>query len=192
MNAEGMNPAPPVTRTRFAGTGLDLLLHDVERPSLDVPLDAAQVLPDEREDEALDAEDEDYANPGEERSWEVRVVNPVRDAVDAEHERGDGADHPHHHPDPLDRLRPEAGHDVQREAGEAERRVARVVRARRVADVDLHDRGAAREDERLRELLLPDRSEQRHDRVAPIRVERAAEVLDVGAGEAAEHAVDEP
>src|SRR5947209_6163595 len=101
MNADGMNPAPPVTNTRFADTGSDLLLDDVERTAFDVALDAAQILPDEREDEALDAEDEDYANAGEERPGEVRIADPVRDAVDPERERGGGADHPHDHPDPL-------------------------------------------------------------------------------------------
>ena len=81
---------------------------------------------------------------------------------------------------------------MQREPREAERRVARGALARRVADVDLDDRRAAREDERLRELLPPDRAEHRLDRVAAVGVERAPEVRDVDAREAAQHPVDQP
>ena len=53
----------------------------------------------------------------------------------------------------------------------------------------LDDACPARENERFRELLPPDRAEHRLDRAAPVRVERAAEVRDVGAGETAEHSV---
>ena len=94
-------------------------------------------------------------------------------------------------PDPLDRLRPEAGEDVQREAGQAERRVARGAAARRVLDVDLGHGRAAGEDERLRELLPADRAEHRLDGGAAVGVERAAEVGDLDAGEAAQHPVDQ-
>ena len=52
-----MNPAPPVTRTRF---GISQLPVDrVEGAALDVALDSAEILADEGEDEALDAEDGD-------------------------------------------------------------------------------------------------------------------------------------
>ena len=63
---------------------------------------------------------------------------------------------------------------------------------RRVPDVDLHDRGAAREDERLRELLPADRAEHRLHRLAAVRVEGAPEIRDRDPGEPAEHAVDQP
>ena len=118
--------------------------------------------------------------------------DPVDEPVDAECERGERAEHPEQDPGGLDRLRPEAREHVQGEPGEAQRRVARGAVAGRVPDVHLDDRGAAREDERLRELLPADRAEHRLDRVAPIRVERAAEVGDVDAREAAQHPVDQP
>ena len=57
-------------------------------------------------------------------------------------------------------------------------------------DVHLDDARPARQNERLRELLLADRAEHRLDRTPPVRVERAAEVGDVDAREAAEHPVD--
>ncbi len=53
-------------------------------------------------------------------------------------------------------------------------------------------RGAAGQDERLRELLLPDRAEHRLDSTPPVSVEGAAEVRDLDAGEAAQHPVDQP
>jgi hypothetical protein len=61
-----------------------------------------------------------------------------------------------------------------------------------VGDVDLDDARAAGEDQRLRELLLADRAQHRLDSAAAVRVERAAEVVDVDVREAAEHAVDQP
>ena len=58
MKFEEMNPAPPVTSTRFAPwrpeTLAELALDRVQRPALDLALDAAEVLADEREDEPLD------------------------------------------------------------------------------------------------------------------------------------------
>ena len=60
-----------------------------------------------------------------------------------------------------------------------------------MADVDLDHGRAAREDERLRELLPADRAEHRLHGAAPVRVERAAEVADAHAGEAAQHPVDQ-
>ena len=45
----------------------ELAVDQVQRPALDVALDAAEVLPDEGEDEALHAEDEDDADTAEER-----------------------------------------------------------------------------------------------------------------------------
>src|SRR4051812_3821682 len=103
-----MNPAPPVTRTRFDFT-LELLIDRVEGPAFDPALDAPQILPDERQEEALDAEDEDDAGSGEERPREVALRDPVDDAVDAERGRRERADDPEADADPLDRLRPEPG-----------------------------------------------------------------------------------
>ena len=80
---------------------------------------------------------------------------------------------------------------MEREPGQPQRRVAGVAGARCVADVDLDDRGAAGEDQRLRELLLPDRGQHRLDRGAPVGVEGAPEVGDRDAGEAAQHPVDQ-
>src|SRR6185312_856142 len=57
-------------------------------------------------------------------------------------------------------------------------------------DIDLDHARAAREYERLRELLLPDRPEHRLDRAASVRIERTAEVGDLDACEAPEHPVD--
>ena len=68
MKFDEMNPAPPVTRTRLL---TQLLLDRVERPALDVALDSAEVLADEREDEALDAEHEEHGDAAEERAGEV-------------------------------------------------------------------------------------------------------------------------
>ncbi len=56
--------------------------------------------------------------------------------------------------------------------------------------VHLGDARSAREHERLRELLLPDRAQHRLDRAPPIRVVGTAEVGDVRPGEAPQHAVD--
>src|SRR6266508_6975811 len=61
-----------------------------------------------------------------------------------------------------------------------------------MCDVDLDHAGPAREDERLRELLLADRAEHRLDRAAAVRVEGTAEVADDDSREAAQHAVDHP
>ena len=104
----------------------------------------------------------------------------------------DAADEAERDADPLDRLRPEACEDVEREPRQAKRRVARPALPRRVADVHLDDARAAGEDERLRELLLADRAEHRLDDFAAVGVERTAEVRDVDAGEAPEHPVDHP
>ena len=54
---------------------------------LDHALDSAEVLADEREDEALDAEHGDDERAEQERAGEVVVRDPVDDAVDAERER---------------------------------------------------------------------------------------------------------
>ena len=93
----------------------------------------------------------------------------------------EAADEAERDADPLDRLGPEAREDVEREPRQAKGRVARSPLARSVADVDLDDARSAGEDQRLRELLLADRAEHRLDDVAPVRVERAAEVRDVDA-----------
>ena len=79
MKFDEMNPAPPVTRTRFAHSSS---VDRVERPSFDLALDSAQVLADQREDEALDAEHEEDGDAAEQRAREVRAVDPVADAVD--------------------------------------------------------------------------------------------------------------
>ena len=60
-----------------------------------------------------------------------------------------------------------------------------------MADVDLDHRGAAGEDERLRELLPPDRAEHGRDDLPAVGVERAAEIGDVDAREPAQHPVDQ-
>src|SRR6516162_7532178 len=165
MTFDEMNPAPPVTRTRFGlpireeSTSLELFLDGVERPSLDVPLDAPEVLADQGEDEPLEAEHEEDRDAAEERAGEVCPVDPEVEPVGAEAERQDGADRSERDADPLDRLRPEAGQDVERQPHETERRVARLPRAGRVPNVDLDDARPGREDERLRELLLADRPE---------------------------------
>src|SRR5205807_8037795 len=155
-------------------------------------LDSAQVLANERENESLDAEDEDDSRAAEEGPGEVRVLDPEDDAVDTEAERRERADDAHDQPDPLDRLRPESGQHVQRESRKPQRRVARPSLSRYVRDVDLDDARAAGEDQRLRELLTPDRAEHRFDGPAAVRVERAPEVGDRDAGEAPQHSVDQP
>ena len=167
-------------------------IDEVQGPVLHHALDSAEVLADERQDEALHAEHGDDERAEQERAREVRVRDPVDDAVGAERERRERADDAEDDPGRLDRLRPEAGEHVEREPREPERRVARRVLPGGVADVDLDDGRPAREHERLRELLTPDRAEHRLHRVAPVGVERAAEVGDVDAREAAQHAVDEP
>ena len=181
---EGARGEPWVPRKLSVDEVKGAVLHDA--------LDSAQILADEGEDEALDAEDRDDERTEEQRPGEVPLADPVDDAVQAEGERGERAEQPEHDPRRLDRLRPEPGEDVERGAGQAERRVARGTLPRRVPDVDLDDGRTAREDERLRELLPADRAEHRLDRLATVGVERAAEVGDVDPGEAAEHAVDQP
>src|SRR3954463_11922783 len=100
MKFEEMNPAPPVTSTRFRFTLMrsrrayvsQLLLDRVQRPALDVALDPSQRLPDERQHESLDAEDENNACSGEQRPGEVAVHDPVDGAVDADRRRRQRAD----------------------------------------------------------------------------------------------------
>ena len=140
----------------------------------------------------MDPEHEEHGDAAEQRAGKVGTVDPEPDPVDAERGREQRAGDAEGDPDPLDRLRPEAGEDVQRQPEQAQRRVAGSARPRRMGDVDLDDRGAAGEDERLRELLLADRRQHRHDGAAPVGVEGAAEVGDRDAGEAPEHPVDQP
>jgi hypothetical protein len=59
-----------------------------------------------------------------------------------------------------------------------------------VRDIDLDHARAAREYERLCELLLPDRPEHRLDGGPAVRIERAAEVGDLDACKAPQHPVD--
>jgi hypothetical protein len=61
-----------------------------------------------------------------------------------------------------------------------------------VLEVDLDDGRAGGEDERLRELLLPDHAEDGENRLATVGIERAAEVGDRHRREAPQHSVDEP
>ena len=159
--------------------------------ALDLALDPAEVLADEGEDEALYAEHEDHGRAEEQRAGEVRLADPVRDRVDAERRRSERADEAEHHARPLDRLRPEAREHVQREPRQPQRRVARRALAGGMADIDLGHRRAAGEDERLRELLPPDRAEHRRHDGAAVGVEGAAEVGDVDLREPAQHAVDQ-
>ena len=60
-----------------------------------------------------------------------------------------------------------------------------------MVEVDLDGAGACGEDERLGELLLADDAEDGSERIAGVGVVGAAEVGDVGRGEAAQHPVDE-
>src|SRR5690349_6590682 len=125
-----MKPAPPVTRTRFTGAdrtragrtrpALQLALDRVQRPPLDLPLYPHEVLPYEREHEALHAEHEEDGRPEEERPREVGLADPEGDPVDAEDGGRERADEAEHDAGPLDRLRPEAGEHVQRQPGQAE------------------------------------------------------------------------
>src|SRR6266542_2602605 len=100
---------------------LELALDGVERPALDVALDAAEVLAHEREDEALDAEHEEHQDAKEERAWEVRVLDPEADRVDEQPGRDERAQDPERDSDPLDRLRPEPREDVQRKSEQQQR-----------------------------------------------------------------------
>src|SRR5438046_739695 len=110
----------------------ELPLDRVDRTALDVPLDPAQVLADESQDEALDAEHEEHGNAAEERAGEVRLVDPERDPVRAECGRAERADDAERDAGPLDRLRPEPGEHVQREPCQPQRPVARRLAAGRV------------------------------------------------------------
>src|SRR5690242_8638775 len=122
MKFDGMKPAPPVTRTRFTLTGRSKLSVDrVEGAPFDVPLDPSEIFTDERQDESLDPEHEQHRDPAEERPREVRAVDPVDDPVDPESEREQRARGAERDADPLDRLRPEAGEDVEREPRQAQR-----------------------------------------------------------------------
>src|SRR4051812_40027524 len=93
---------------------LQLPVDRVQRTALDVALDPPQVLADQRQDEPLQAEDEDHRDAAEERAREVRLADPEDDAVDPERERDGRAQQSDRDPDPLDRLRPEARENMQR------------------------------------------------------------------------------
>src|SRR3954454_5420990 len=150
------------THTRIARirtSASDFAVDRVERPAFAPALDSAQVLAHEGEDEALEAEHVDDRDAAEQRPREVRLLDPVDDAVDPERGRDERAEDAQRDADPLDRLGPEPGEDVQREPRQPERRVARAAAPRRMADVDLHHRRAAGEDQRLRELLAADRAQ---------------------------------
>src|SRR3954465_15489941 len=97
-----------VFREAFAPESLELPLDRVERPTADVPLDPPEVLANEREDEALHAEDEEDSDASEQGPREVGVVDPVHDPPATERERQQRGDRPEQKADPLDRLRPEA------------------------------------------------------------------------------------
>src|SRR5215210_4694053 len=247
MKFDGMNPAPPVTRTRFAltsgkpsgaprsgdvartgtksahthapegagravplphpkrvGGGLvgrpgaplshrrrrverlvegnlapntsELAVDRVQRPPLHLALNPPQVLADERKDEALDPEYEQDEAAEEQRAREVGARDPVDEAPRRDRQRRSRAEHPNEDAGPLDRLRPEPGEHVQREPGQAQRAVPRSSLACSVRYVHLGHARAARQHERLRELLLPDRAEHGLDRATAIGVEGVAEV----------------
>src|SRR5918912_2328896 len=106
MKLDEMNPAPPVTSTRFGNS--DLPVDRVQRSPLDVALDPREVLADERQDEPLDPEHEQDSHAAEERPREVRLVDPEHDPVDPERQREQRADDADGDADPLDRLRPES------------------------------------------------------------------------------------
>ena len=76
------------------------MLHDA--------LDSAEMLAEEGEEEALNAEHRHDEGAEEERAREVLVRDPVDEPVDTEHERGKRADRAEDDPGGLDRLRPEA------------------------------------------------------------------------------------
>src|SRR5215216_4444270 len=91
MKFDEMNPAPPVTSTRFTDALLELLLDGVQRPAFDLALDSAQMLPDQREDEPLEAEHEEDEDAAEQRTGEVPLGDPEHGAVDPEGRRDDRA-----------------------------------------------------------------------------------------------------
>src|SRR5215207_4821024 len=196
MKFDEMNPAPPVTRTRISATApkatdSELLVDRVQGAALDVPLDAGEVLADQREDEALRTEHDEHRDAQQQRPGEVSAVDPVPERVHTEDRREQGAERTDREARPLDRTRPEASQHVQRKAGEPQRRVARAAGARSMRDVDLDDARAAGQDERLGELLPADHAEHRLHGAPPVRVEGAAEVGDRDASEAPQHAVDQ-
>ena len=105
--------------------------------------------------------------------------------------RGERADDAERDADPLDRLRPEAGEHVQREPRQAQRRVAR--RIPRAARARRRPRRRDAPPERTSAFVnfcLPIEPSIGSTARAPVRVERAAEVGDRDAGEAAQHPVD--
>ena len=162
MKFDEMKPAPPVTRTRLLTQSSSSIVYS------GLPSTSRWILPSyspisARTNPCMPSTSTMPA-PAKSGPGKFAVDDPVDDAVDAERGRGERADDAERDADPLHRLRPEAGDDVQREPDEAERRVARAGLAARVRDVDLLDRHAAREDERLRELLPADRAEHRLDR----------------------------
>src|SRR5215213_3114471 len=170
---------------------LQLLIDRVQRAALDVALDAGEVLADQREDEALRSEHDEDRDPQQQGPGEVGAVDPVPERIHAEDRREQGAESADRQPRPLDRPRPETGQHMEREAREPQRRVPRPAGARSVRDVDLDDARAAREDERLGELLPADHAEHRFHGAPAVRVEGAPEVGDRDAREAPQHAVDQ-
>ena len=179
MKFEEMNPAPPVTRTRF-GSQLELAVDRVQGPPLHVALDSAEVLADEREDEALHAEHEEDERRRRAAAPGSRAVDPVarrrrrrarsRASVQSDAER---------EPDPLDRLRPEAGEHVQREPREAKRRVAGgCPRAARAPTSTSTTDAPPERTSAFVNFCLPIAPSIGLDRVAPVGVEGAAEVGD--------------
>src|SRR5207248_8048484 len=114
----GRRPGLPYLTPKPEAPGplVERALDRVQRPPLDLPLDPAQVLADERQDEPLHAEDEQDGDAAEQGAREVRAVDPIADPVAAECEREHGADHAESDPDPRDRLRPAARQHRQRAA----------------------------------------------------------------------------
>ena len=127
-------------RAAQAGSVAELAVDRVEGPSLDVALDAAEVLAHEREDEPCTASTPSTRPPRKRRPGSRGP--PSDDPPDADRRGEEAADDADGHAGPLDRLRPEAREHVEGEPDEAKRRVARAVGARLVGEVDLDDAGA--------------------------------------------------
>ena len=129
-------PSSPASSADRTFTGSDpvreLAVDRVQRAPLDVALDPPEVLADEGQDEALHAEDEDHAHAAEERAREVRIADPVHDAVDPECERSRRAEHAERDPDPLDRLGPDPAQHMQGEPRQSQGRVAGPAHPRRM------------------------------------------------------------
>ena len=188
---EEMNPAPPVTSTRFTLIRAPGRSCTAGRPSTSRWI-LPRYSPTRARMKPWMPSTNRTATPPKSGPGKFDAVDPVDDAVDAERGGDERAEHAERHADPLDRLRPEAREHVEREAGEPERRVARppwrgAWRTSTSTTLAPPERTSA-----FVNFCLPiTRQHRRHD-VAAVRVERAAEVRDRRRGEAAQHPVDQP